>query len=67
MRPLGAALLARVAKLVDAADLKSAALKGAYGFKSRPGHQYLQGHGVALFMLLQSDAPVAAKFTLHVR
>lgn len=30
---------ARVAKLVDAADLKSAALHRAYGFDSRPGHQ----------------------------
>ena len=29
---------ARVAKSVNAADLKSAAPKGAYGFKSRPGH-----------------------------
>ena len=28
-----------MAKSVDAADLKSAALDGAYGFKSRSGHQ----------------------------
>ena len=30
---------ARVAKSVNAADLKSAVSKGTYGFKSRPGHQ----------------------------
>ena len=29
-------------KLVDTADLKSAALKRAYGFDSRPGHQFRQ-------------------------
>ena len=29
---------ARVAKSVDAADLKSAAFYRAYGFDSRPGH-----------------------------
>ena len=67
MRPFGAALLARVAKLVDAADLKSAASKGAYGFKSRPGHQSLRARGIALVMRLHSQAPVAAKFTPHLR
>ena len=40
-RPLESATVARVVKLVDTADLKSAAPKGACGFDSRSGHQWL--------------------------
>ena len=45
-------MLARVAKLADARDLKSRGPRGPCGFDSRPGHQCLVGFARRLFFNL---------------